>query len=55
MEQAAYERVWLFPRRPLALACAALPTGCWLLARRLALPLRARIRAWRDGKRRRAH
>lgn len=49
MEQAAYERVWLFPRRPLALGCAALPTCCWLLARRLALPLRARLRAWRRG------
>lgn len=47
MEQAAYERVWLFPRRPLALGCAYLPTRCWLLARRLALPLRARLRAWR--------
>jgi CelD/BcsL family acetyltransferase involved in cellulose biosynthesis len=49
MEQAAYERIWLFPRRPLALLCAYLPTQCWLLARRLAIPLRDRLRAWRRG------
>jgi CelD/BcsL family acetyltransferase involved in cellulose biosynthesis len=51
MEQAAYERVWLFPCRPLALLCGRLPTRGWLLARRLALPLRARLRAWRRGPR----
>jgi hypothetical protein len=50
--QANYERLWLFPRRPLALLCGYLPTHRWLLAPRLALPLRARLRAWRRGAQR---
>lgn len=58
MERSDYSTVWLYPRRPFALLCGALPVWTGILARRAARHrLAGRLRAWlgqRKGLPRRA-